>query len=346
MENIIITNKNKNMAKECLEIRLPGVATSNDLPKVGEARFAVASGGDVASKIQLSTKSLGVTIRLLSGNGFFSSTSDATSGTTSVSLASGSNVIYLKLTGKEDILCIENCHLISALGATDNSAFFVSYPNSPILSGDIEALGVFTKLETLFAQGTQLYGDISVFKENNISLVFMDITGTKITGNIASLSHCLDMRIFRASNTKITGDIDVVRNWVILSSISLTGTNVYGNLSSLSNSPAVSLLIGSANIKGDINSLSSNVRGLLMDIQTDGVSFSGNGDAKFLTIDTIKVPLCPMATSDIDNLLIMASKATTWQTTKAIVLKGSRSAASDSAVSILQSKGVTVTINP
>lgn len=335
------------MANECLEIRLLGAVESDLLPKVNESRFKLTKVGDGSgmSKIQITTTAIGVVVKLLNRNGYFASNNTASSGSQSVVLAVGDNVLYVKLTA-DDIFCIENSNYINRLGASDNSAFFISYANSPTISGDMDEFGDFTALRTLFMQNTSIGGNIGIFKESNISLTFVDFSGTETTGNIGSLSHCIDMRIFRTANSKLYGDIDVVRKWVILSSISVASTDVHGDLSSFANNPATSLMIGAKGIQGDINVLPNTVRGIMLDNQTEGITFSGNGDTKFPTLETIRINNCTMVTSQIDNLLIMTSKATVWQGIKTIVLKGSRSVASDSAVSTLQNFGVTITINP
>lgn len=64
-----------------------------------------------------------------------------------------------------------------------------------------------------------------------------------------------------------------------------------------------------------------------------------------ISIDTFSIPSVKIETSALDNLLIDLNAEVTWTGSKVLILRGTRTTASDAAVASLVAKGVTVTIN-
>lgn len=330
---------------KCLEIKLAGVATDSTLRKLNEVRFVLLKRGDgsALSRLTVVSSTSDVIIKLKDGKGFLSTDSTASIGTSSIILSVGINTIYIKLSG-DDTLSIENAQNLSSLGTVGFTFFSqLNASNSPFLSGDIKELSHMINLDTIFIQGFLGFtGDISVFSYLK-KLKYVNINWTNLSGDIVSLTSS-PLALFNANGTKITGDLNILAQKNTLQDLQIDETMISGSLSSLANSNVVVAWLSCLHIIGDINTLNERIRQLKLGRQTSGITFSGGAGFKFLSLDRLEIPNCSMSTQEVDNLLMMASKAV-WTGVKNLSLKGVRSSASNTAISDLTSKGVTVIIN-
>lgn len=340
--------------------------TDASMRKLGEIRFPATKQGTGATKTTINLTTNGaVTFKLLSGNGYFADTSSATSGTTTKTLASGVHTFYLKLNA-DDVICIENAMNITMAGNSSIEQFFKTADvNSPLVEGDISEFEMMPEIIGVFLSSTAFKGDIAALAScTKIAGIY--ITDTKITGDIAALSKMSNLTGIYANRTPIYGDISALANKSI-TSCSMTESGVYGNISVMStwtnivgatvsfNTTRVSGNVSSigsnilyfsawwANLSGDLAGVASTTRQLDLSGIIGSFSYTGGQNVRFTNPQEFKLGSSALSTSDLDNLLISLSKST-WSGNKLLSLKGARSSASDSAISTLQTNGVTVTI--
>jgi hypothetical protein len=216
--------------------------------------------------------------------------------------------------------------------------------------------------------GINITGDIADMPPN---LVHTDITGTStFSGNLANIPPGLTGNFTLGGQNTITGDIANIP--VGVSDVTISGNNtVSGNIGDITAPYTRLVLTGQSAPTGtlaDINSVCTYIY-----IDTPNATITGdiadiNAGTTFLyarglsTIEDYSAnPGWPsvmsginircntnFTTTELDNLLIDLDAATTsWNGVLLVAVNGAqtRSAASDAAVTSLQSKGVTVTLN-
>lgn len=323
------------MANECLEIRLPGIATDPNLRKVNETRYSMELQGDGSGYTELNLGCLNpMIIRLLNGNGIISK-SNGGQGGVAYTLSRGSNKVYIKLNA-DDTLCLEDSQNLEVIGDMASIS-----SNSPIIRGNIAEVEASVDLAHLMLQDTHFYGDIAVLRALP-KLTVLNASYSYISGKATDLPKTLAAILI--GGTKITGKLS---DFLTQStrSVDINNTSIHGELSDFKVTGSMDYinLSSSPIVTGDISDL-PNVKGFEA-IQETGISFTGNGSVQFTNVEYFSLPNCSLPSSELDNLLIMLSKVTTWSSIKAVTLKGTRTSASDAAISALQNKGVTITIN-
>lgn len=111
-----------------------------------------------------------------------------------------------------------------------------SLHTNPEVTGDICALSNAVKLKSLkFATDEKVYGDISCLKDLNLET--FAVRGTKISGDISSLSHMSNLKALYISDTGITGDISALGDLANLEELGVSdepgNSKVTGDLASL-----------------------------------------------------------------------------------------------------------------
>ena len=146
------------------------------------------------------------------------------------------------------------------------------------------------------------------------------------------------------------GDIDAVKNQTGLTMCSLYSSGIYGDVSSLSGlNNLETVRLNKTKVTGDLSKLPSSVYCSIFD-SAISLSWDGERDSSSYIMAINDTPTI----NNVDKMLINQAKcraytsgnvaSTPWNFT--ISVKGTRTSASDSAVTTLQSKGYTVSITP
>lgn len=228
------------------------------------------------------------------------------------------------------------------------SYFYLAGQNE--VSGDIQYID--SETFYLFGKNT-VYGDISNLK-NNLTTFYIS-GNNSITGNISNLSSLtnLDTFIIFGNNT-VYGDIQYLPP--SLTDVEFLGNaNISGTLSSLNTPDLRTFRINATNsISGNISDLPSSVSYLQILKNNNKLSYSG----KTWPENMVRLYLQPLVgkgltTAEVDQLLIDLSNITNWTTSttsgsRVVYLAGHnepRSSVSNTAFSMLVSKGISVSCN-
>ena len=216
------------------------------------------------------------------------------------------------------------------------------------VTGNIDSLKNLTSLTSISLNATQVIGNIDSLK-NLTALKSLQLGNTQVIGNIDSLKNLTALTSFILSKTQITGNIDSLKNLTSLTSISLNDTKITGNIDSLKNLTSLAtIILKQCTFKGDLALVPASCRFASFQ-ENINTSFTWStrpstakiiaieGNAKILNLDKM---LQDQAQCQVGYI----STDPSWF--KAISVVGTRTSASDAAISTLQSKGYTVTITP
>lgn len=195
----------------------------------------------------------------------------------------------------------------------------------------------------------------------------LDIFSPNVYGNLSSLANMNNLSYLNVESNNIYGDYSSLEGLKKLSTAFLVGNNMKGNTSSISKLEA---LVGGTfkNLEGDISKLSSlkrlnfiwlptaKVNGDLATLPAHFYFISTEGDVSFTwgtrppTSSIIAISGAPRI-DNVDKMLkdqaqcVSAAPSGNVQH-KIISVKGTRTSASDAALSTLQGKGYTVSVTP
>lgn len=296
---------------------LNSTVEDSSLVPVGAMRFSyLGTDGNIAS----ATNSITISVSgdkcncTLTGDNFFSDSNLGENKGTSMSVGYMTK-IYLG-TNKSCDLNLENKYNISTINCS-----------SKLFALNIEDLSYSRKIRTLYARDTMAKGDISFLKKCTL-LSLLNLRDTKnVYGDIESISNLTNLSSLDLMNTNVNGDITALSKLSELSELNLRGTSVYGDLSKL---PAKLSFFAM--------------------LDADNIIFSWKStrpsNSKILALENINLG------NDVDNMLINQKDCVVGFSEsdeaykKTISVKGTRTSASDEAVSILQNKGYTIKITP
>lgn len=291
---------------KCLVTKLNGSISNDGLLKLGELRIYVPTAASSYMEIYAAMKNDG---KIVSNKDFLYGNAQGT-----VSK------------GKE----------VSISAGGDNGAFaspnesFVSILKKYGLTKLIVKGGLFIKL------GNLDYCD-------NLSSITIQDGGNEEIGDISELMLAKKLTSFWCVNqTKLIGDIASIAAHPSLATINIAGTNVLGNIDDFSlNSSIKELFLQRTKIGGDISKMPSNLK-VIASTNEGQFSWSTERDNSFPIITLENVYLG----KELDNMLINQAKCPASDNSyKVIMCKGTRTSASDEAISTLQSKGYTVSIS-
>nr|DAG00264.1 MAG TPA: putative receptor protein kinase TMK1-like kinase, TRANSFERASE [Podoviridae sp. ctJDl18] len=251
---------------------------------------------------------------LLTGDNFFSDSNLGENKGTSMTIGYNTR-IYLG-TNKPCDLNLENKYIISEINCS-----------SKLFALNIENLSYSKNIRTLYARETMTEGDVSFLKKCTL-LSVLNLRDTKnVYGDIESISNLTKLTSLDLMNTNVNGDITTFFKLSELSELNLRGTSVYGDLSKL---PSKLSFFPMSSDDNNIFSWKS-IR---------------PSNSKILALENINLG------NDVDNMLINQKDCVVGFSEsdeaykKTIFVKGTRTSASDEAVSILQAKGYTIKITP
>lgn len=209
----------------------------------------------------------------------------------------------------------------------DNLKFSKDLKQMILLSssyGDISSLKDLTKLTSFICSNSNIYGDISSLK-NLMALTSLRMFNTKVSGDIASLGALTNLTYFELSSTnKLVGNISSLKALSKLGSFKLNGNDIFGDLATVPANCRFASVSQLAEFTWGTRPSSSNI-----------LAIEGSP-----TISNIDKMLQDQAAC---QAAISSSDLTYYKT---ITATGTRTSASDAAVTTLQQKGYTVSITP
>ena len=254
--------------------------------------------------------------------------------------------------------------------------FIVTGPNN--LTGDISALSGLTSLTQLRISNNNLTGDISALS-GLTSLTVLELGRNNLTGDISALSGLTSLTTLSASRNNLTGDISALSGLTSLVSVDLiNNANIKGDITSLkeltslkninlgiednyvggtkvicsnitslkSLSVLESMYVKGINIQGDMSLLSAKLLRLINDGGNSNCSWGNSrpSSSNVFAIIGINIDNIDGMLNDFNNCVV-PSKPSSVATYSTISVYGSRTSASDAAVSSLKSKGYTIKVN-
>lgn len=300
---------------KCLITKLNGVVDNELIPKLYEIRIEITSVSNPSKLTQgLSFHFTSPVDLKIIGDGYF----------TDETLTQNLGKVKSKVVDNVDIFVSNGDYLLSISDKTYITTLITSNKNIP---GSIQSNKKFninelkSSKQLFYVSGENVIGDISAFKgKSNLHYIFLN--DTMVTGDISALSNLTNLNSAYFNNTGITGDISALANLRQLKIITTGNTALYGNL----------------------GSLPDNMLSFTPNPICTGKFYWANSTRKYILA-------CSVKTDDADGILVAMSKLEAkfggeeswWKT---ITLYGNRTSASDEAISTLQGKGYTVSINP
>ena len=271
----------------------------------------------------------------------------------------GELIIGIKVTGKDRFISLES--EIGQIVTIYGDSYFMNSSNQK----EGNTLGIGTMSMNSYVadkNGTmsfpnkyaikKIQGD--VFEDTDISeLAFNDslqiLVSDAFYGDLKHLSNKTGLVEINLSNKATSGDIAALKPCTKVSKIFLSSSAIYGDISCFYAASALNqLTIDEAKLTGDISLLPS---GLLYFRSYNGKSIftwdnERKADSSIIGLYNINLG------NDVDKMLINQAKCTvkelgdnpSWF--RAIIVFGTRTSASDEAITTLQGKGYTVSVNP
>lgn len=214
-------------------------------------------------------------------------------------------------------------------------------------SGDISALKNLIHLTNLTIDGNDVYGSIDALSELS-DLTYLIISNVPVMGDIKNLQKNTGLTVLNLYNSKVSGDISVLSGMTNLITLNLGSTDVSGdiavtqNMANLTDAGFSKTYVG-----GDLSKLPPKIK-FFSTSNERAQSFTWLGTrsscAKIVALENINLG------SYVDAMLINQANCTigfdsgdaAWF--KTITALGTRTSASDSAISTLQDKGYTVNV--
>ena len=266
---------------------------------------------------------------------------------------------------------------ISALsGLTSLTTLNVSNCN---FSGDISALSGLTSLTYLYLQNNNLSGDISALS-GLTSLYSLDVSYNNLSGDISALSGLTSLKVLDVANNNLSGDISALSGLTSLTYLKVTdNSNISGDVSSLSSLTLVTrailgiendyavggtklicsniatlksmtslkeLYVKGINIQGDLSLLPAGLMFLSNKNVVSNCSWDNSRPSSssiFAIEGSLTVNNIDGMLNDFSNCVVPSKPSGAYYST--IDVSGTRTSASDAAVSSLKSKGYTIKVN-
>lgn len=353
---------------KCLVTKLNGVCPNDRLLKVGEFRLKVSKVPSPNNKTQGLMLEVSDTIKLkILGDGYFTDSSLSNNLGKEIYVTNAQNVFFSN--GDYDISILDKykiCRIQTGANGVDyvendqqNKSFDIDGlkfskdmisidTNSKGVSGNLSSLESLTKLNKIDIYGSSIYGDISALR-NLTALTFLNIRNTNLSGDISALQNLTALTVLNITNTNLSGDISALQNLTALtSSLNLSALNIIGDVSALKGMSKIKeFYLQNMSIGGDLSQLPDNAIFVsLKNYKGTGFTWTSRpSSAKIIGIEGNPIILnLDKMLQDLANCAV-GFDSTSGQWFKTISVIGSRTSASDSAVSTLQSKGYTINIS-
>ena len=331
---------------KCLVTKLNGVCTNDRLLKVGEFRMKISRVSSPNNKTQGLMLESSAPIKLnIIGDGYFTDSTLSNNLGKEIDVTGAQNVFFSN--GDYDI-SILNKYKICRIQTGANGVQFVE-SDQQNKSFDIDGLKFSKDMITIDTNSKGVSGNLSSL-ESLTKLDRINIYGSSIYGDISALRNLTALTSLDIRNTNLSGDISALRNLTALTnSLNLSGLlNIFGDVSALKGMSKIKeLYLQNMSIGGDLSQLPDNANFVsLKNYKGTGFTWSSRpSSAKIIAIEGNPIILnLDKMLQDLANCAV-GFDSTSGQWIKTISVRGSRTSASDSAVSTLQSKGYTVNIS-
>lgn len=335
---------------KCLVTKLTGAVSDNTLKKIGEMRVCVSKVETPSSTTQKFTVTFNKDAKVeIVGNGYFTDSSLATNNGKSVSITNG----------EQKDLYVSNGDFEIAI--TDKYSLTYLQIAKGMYVKDIADFKYSNDLVRLFVNSQKSGGDLSALEDKE-QLITLYCNNSSVTGDLSSLGKCTKMQSLFIYNSSVTGDLSSLKEMTNLEEIYALNTTLKGDLSSLSKMPNLNVLQAENLVYGNINALTSNVLTKLHAGSLTGDLAKASSKLQFLSCSSSSFTWSSRDSSstifgiegsptvtNIDKMLqdlascqVPSGSLNDWE--KVISIKGTRTSASDTAVSTLQSKGYTVSV--
>lgn len=303
--------------EKCLVTKLNGSVSNMNIPKIGEMKLSFPKGGN------------------------------QTQYTRSVSLAMSTNS-KVRVVGGHFTDATLTGNLGTELNAETESTLkiILSNENCTVFLGNKYSL---LNLNSSNWDGSQVAPTVLGFPIEELSysnaIKKLSVTKSKIYGDISALKNASKLTSFNLNdNPNVTGDISALADKPNLENIYLMNTNTYGNLENLvSNKLLKSISAGNGSVTGDLSKMQASFNNISCG---NNCNFTWKGERSSTSPIISITGYAANFGDDLDAMLINQAKCKASTTdSKVILVKGNKTAASDNAVSELQSKGYTVAIN-
>lgn len=260
-----------------------------------------------------------------------------------------------------NIISISNGNTIygNISGLTNSSLTDLVIQGNNTISGDTLNMNL-PSIQTLYISGLNtITGDIANLPPTLVSLTFFG--PHTLYGNVSNFNANLQTISIASGTGAIIGDLGNLPN-TTYSQITLDGVNnlITGDTMTIPNISGSSFQVKFDYISGDLSNLFSgdkypNCIFSITSTNSNSLSYTAgitSWGTETMALFTIELGAYPLTSTENDNLLINLDSyggGVTWSScypTKSISLRGTRTSASDAAVTSLNGKGVTVVITP
>lgn len=302
---------------KCLVTKLNGSVSNMYLPKIGEMKLSFPKGDNQTQYTRSVSITLGVDSKVRVVGGYFTDAALTSNLGTELNAVAGTPLKMILSNTDCTVFVGEKYSIVKIDGSNWDGSKVVP----TVLGFSLDELSYSNVIQNLALTQGKVYGDISAFK-NASSLLMLNLN----------------------DNPNITGDISALANKPNLENIYLLNTSTYGNVESLvSNNLLKSMSLGNGLVTGDLSKM-----------QASFYKFSCGNNCNF-TWKSERNSTSPIISitdtaanfgDDLDAMLINQAKCkASTDSNKVILVKGNKTTASDNAISELQSKGYTVSIN-
>ena len=328
---------------KCLVTKLSGSSSNTGLLKIGEMRIKFDKVAAPSINTQAFSLKVNKPVKIeIIGDGYFTDKTLSVNKGTWQTLTTESSDFFVS-SNTTEVAILDKYALTSVRVDYSGQASSTIDGSNKILS--IDDLKYSTNISYIYLAGTQTTGSIESLR-NLIAFGYLNLKDTKVTGSIDSLKNLTNLTILSLDNdTQITGDISNLKNLTNLTSLYFNNTKVTGDISNLKNLTKVKdMRFANCILTGDLATLPADCK---------YISASGNSVFTWSTRPSSSKIIAMAGSFKVINLDKMLQDLAQCEIgftesssigDKAIFVKGTRTSASDAAVSTLQSNGYTVTI--
>lgn len=302
---------------KCLVTKLNGSVSNMYIPKIGEMKLSFPKGDNQTQYTRDVSITLGVDSKVRVVGGYFTDATLTNNLGTELNAVAGTPLKMI-LSNTDCTVFVGNKY---SLVKIDGSNWDGSKVVPTVLGFSLDELSYSNVIQNLALTQSKIYGDISALK-NASSLLMLNLN----------------------DNPNITGDISALANKPNLVNIYLMNTGTFGNLENLvSNNLLKYISVGNGLVTGDISKMQASFNHISCG---NNCNFTWKGERSSTSPIISITGKAANFGDDLDAMLINQAKCAASTTdSKLILVKGNKTSASDNAVSELQSKGYTVTIN-
>lgn len=359
-----------------LVLQLNEVLPYNGQPYFGALELDTIKRGDGSGVAKLSFSLLEATSILIHGGVFYSDSQATVALGTKIDCVQGANNVYVKVSENGKIIFL-HAERLEKLGLLNNvrlltpvGTYSANHPqatinieklprqlshidvgdNMTVAYGDAGSLSKLSAPRYIFFRGTasnpsNITGTFKNIQSNNLEIFYVTYTYNNPVVDIATVKPktmiTTHHRLYGCSFKGVLSDF-VER--AVQIEIPDFESNITGDLSVFKNKTDMTGLVIAHNsvITGSLNDIPATLEAISFN-KSEYITYSGGRTwaNNFRQLDLSSSPLA----SDVIDLILIELSSVSWNTTasKIISLKGSRTSASDNAVTSLVNRGVVIT---